>query len=208
MNSALAQTSTVPLPHTRTHERALQWLGPAGFVVSAFFHVLLLIALLSAVQVNRRNARPFAPSQARAITLMLDPQPLAPVTPPVPAKPKEYLRPPTPLPARKQATQHKQVLAASAAPPSPQVSDEVEEMEDILGRIHDNWLEPPGSTSFHCRLRIDYAAGGMITAVRYLQGCGSLVLDDSVKRAIWKTQSLPLLRAKEKAGSLEIDFTP
>ena len=87
--------------------------------------------------------------------------------------------------------------------------DEVQEMEDVIGRIHDNWLEPPGpSKGFQCRIHIDYAAGGMITAVRFLQGCGNPMLDDSVKRAIWKTQPLPLLHAKEAAGSLEIDFTP
>jgi hypothetical protein len=34
------------------------------------------------------------------------------------------------------------------------------------------------------------------------------VLDDSVKRAIWKTQPLPLIRSKREAGSFEFDFTP
>ena len=94
-------------------------------------------------------------------------------------------------------------------PPVPKNPDEVQEMEDVIGRIHENWLEPPGaSKTFRCRAHIDYAVGGMITAVRMLQTCGSLVLDDSVRRAIWKTQPVPLLRAKLFAGGLDIDFLP
>lgn len=78
-----------------------------------------------------------------------------------------------------------------------------------MGRIRDNWLMPPGAGShFRCRLRIDYAVGGRITALHFLQSCGTPVLDDSVKRAIWKTQSLPLPDAKREAGSLDLEFTP
>jgi len=78
----------------------------------------------------------------------------------------------------------------------------------VIGVIRDNWLEPPGNANFRCRLRIDYATGGKIMAVNFLKGCGALALDDSVRRAIWKTQILPLRSAKHEAGSIEIDFTP
>ena len=53
--------------------------------------------------------------------------------------------------------------------------------------------------------RYDEAA---LTAVNFIKGCGALALDDSVRRAIWKTQSLQLRGAKHEAGSIEIDFTP
>ena len=44
--------------------------------------------------------------------------------------------------------------------------------------------------------------------VRLLEGCGSPMLDDSVKRAVWKTQPLPVASARKQAGRLEIDFSP
>jgi len=185
-----------------------------ALAASALFHLILLIALLITSPENRRGGRPHAHARALIFTLAPEPRPVAPPAPPAIAKPQQQLHPltaaPTPVPAHKQAAPPKPAAAAAhAAPPAPQIPDNVQEMEDVLGRIHDNWLEPPGvSKSFQCRIRIDYAAGGMITAVRFLQGCGNPMLDDSVKRAIWKTQPLPLLHAKEAAGSLEIDFTP
>ncbi|MFI4979001.1 MAG: energy transducer TonB [Nevskiales bacterium] len=175
-----------------------------------------MIALLIVSPEKRHggHAQPHAAARALVFTLAPEPRPVAPPFPPAVARPQEQVHPltavPTPVPAHKQAAPPKPAAAAAqAAPQAPKVPDEVQEMEDVLGRIHDNWLEPPGaSKSFQCRIRIDYAAGGMITAVRFLQGCGNPILDDSVKRAIWKTQPLPLPHATEAAGSLEIDFTP
>jgi hypothetical protein len=153
------------------------------------------------------------------VSLLPELQTAAPVAPPSPVKPPQELRPlapvPTPVPTSKPVagpTPAKSVpvpVIARNASPSPQVMNEDQEIDDVVGRIRDNWLEPPDiSRNFRCRLRIDYAAGGMITAVHFLQDCGGLALDDSVKRAIWKTQPLPLMSAKREAGSLEIDFTP
>ena len=75
-----------------------------------------------------------------------------------------------------------------------------------MGRIRDNWLEPPGAKrDFRCRVHIDYTAAGMVSRLSFPQPCGDGVLADSVRRAIWKTQ--PLLHTST-AGSMEIDFTP
>ncbi len=175
-----------------------------ALAASVVLHAILLIALLSAAPDDRRGAKP--PSRRREGVVAM-------MTLPPEARPNyvsAIIVTAAPAPALKLAALPEQSTAADpAVPSSPQVPDEVDETDDIIGRIHANWLEPPSfSKSFHCRIRIDYAAGGMIAAVRFLQGCGSLELDDSVKRAIWKTQPLPLLRANEEAGSLEIDFTP
>ncbi|HWU68649.1 MAG TPA: TonB C-terminal domain-containing protein, partial [Stenotrophobium sp.] len=135
-----------------------------------------------------------------------------------PVEPPRELRPvvpvPTPVPAHRpvahpapSSASRPAASAASAAPASAHASDEDQVLDDVVGRIRDNWLEPPGvGNSFRCRLRLDYAAGGRIIAVHFLQGCGGgPALDDSVKRAIWKTG---LLDDKRDAGSLEIEFTP
>ncbi|WP_029922724.1 energy transducer TonB [Nevskia soli] len=187
-----------------------------ALAASALFHLILLIALLIVSPENRHggHAHPHATARALVFTLAPEPRPVVPPVPPAVARPPEQLHPltavPTPVPAHKQAAPPKPAAAAAqAAPQAPKVPDEVQEMEDVMGRIHDNWLEPPAvSRNFLCRIRIDYAVGGMITAVHFLQGCGNPMLDDSVRRAIWKTQPLPLLRANEAAGSLEIEFTP
>jgi membrane protein involved in colicin uptake len=177
------------------------WFALAASVVA---HAILLIALLSAAPDDRRGAKPPSRRREGVAAIMTLP----------PKAPPNYVLAPivtaAPAPALRLAALPEQSTAADpAVPTSPQVPDEVDETDDIIGRIHANWLEPPSfSKSFHCRIHIDYAAGGMIVAVRFLQGCGSLELDDSVKRAIWKTQPLPLLGAKNEAGSLEIDFTP
>jgi outer membrane biosynthesis protein TonB len=161
------------------------------------------------------------PARIHAVIISLAPE-QRPVAPPAPVKPPEQQQPlvpvptpiPMPVPKPKPAAppKLKPKPAASTAPPTPpkpQISPEVQEMDDVVGRIHENWLEPPSAAkSFHCRVHIDYAIGGMITAVNIVQDCGSTVLDDSVRRAVWKTQPLPLLRAKLAAGSIDIDFLP
>lgn len=134
------------------------------------------------------------------------PQELRPVdTVPTP----EPVNKPATKPAESKSTAKSVSSSTSTAAPSNKPANDSVEIEDVIGRIRDNWLEPPGtSPNFRCRLRIDYAMGGKITAVNFLKGCGVLALDDSIKRAIWKTQSLPLQNARHEAGSIEIDFTP
>lgn len=184
-------------------------------------HVLLIAIMLRPALENSSRARSSAQQAAMQVSFVTEPQTPAPVTPQQAVEMPQELRPidtvPTPVPVTKPATKpaesksaRKSVpSSASTAAPSDQPANDSKELEDVIGRIRDNWLEPPGITpNFRCRLRIDYAVGGKIMAVNYIKGCGALALDDSVKRAIWKTQSLSLRSAKREAGSIEIDFTP
>ncbi len=129
-----------------------------------------------------------------------------PLPTPIPAKPRTAPKaaakpPPTPVKPAGSSTQ-----TPSPAPPVPPV--ETPE-ESLLGRFHDNWLPPARRPrNFQCTIRIDYLAGGRITAVEFLDKCGEYDLDESVRKAIWKSQPLPLIEAKTTAGSIEIEFTP
>lgn len=158
---------------------------------------------------------------AMQVSLVTEQQVTTPETPAQPVETPPEIRPlatvPTPEPVSKPLVKPAQSKSATksatastaAATPSTKPNNDSQELEDVMGRIRDNWLQPPGiKQTFRCRLRIDYAIGGKIMAVDFLKGCGALALDDSVKRAIWKTQFLPLNSAKREAGSLEIDFTP
>ncbi len=127
---------------------------------------------------------------------------------PAPPKPAQATTAPQPkAPAKAPAAQPKQ----NAIPtPVQKRGDEGESIGiTVLNRVRTNWLRPIGSSqTFRCRLRIDYQAGGFITNVVVLDGCGNNPLDDSVERAIWKTQPLPLDPAQNGAGSMVLEFTP
>lgn len=154
------------------------------------------------------------------VSLVIEQTPPATQAPAQPLETPQDIKPvdnvPTPMPSTKPATKSAPSKAASkaaasnadAATASDKPANDSQELEDVIGMIRDNWLEPPGNANFRCRLRIDYAVGGKIMAVNFIRGCGALALDDSVRRAIWKTQSLPLRSAKHEAGRIEIDFTP
>lgn len=183
-------------------------------------HALLIAIMLSTILESRSRAKGSVHTQAIQVSLINEPE-TAEITPPQPIVPPQQITPlnlaPTPLPipepvtksSPKPSTAQAPAASASAAKDASKTSQDSQDLEDVMGRFRDNWLEPPGiNANFRCKLRIDYAVGGKITAVNFLKGCGALALDDSVKRAIWKTQTLPLQNAKSKAGSIEIDFTP
>ncbi|PTU32857.1 TonB C-terminal domain-containing protein [Stenotrophobium rhamnosiphilum] len=215
LNSETSPVFFTALPRVDADRR----LNAIGATVTVLLHVSLLALMLSSAMESRSRAHASSQTQAIQVSLINEQQ-ATEITPPQPVEPPKELSPlapvPTPLPVPKPATQSaptksaaKSATTSSTAAPTSKTSNDSEEIEDVIGRIRDNWLEPPGiSKTFRCRLRIDYVVGGKITAVHFLQGCGGLALDDSVKRAIWKTQSLPLLGAKRESGSLEIDFTP
>jgi outer membrane biosynthesis protein TonB len=162
------------------------------------------------------------PSAPVSETIPPSPQPVPKMTsvPPPDAqvvpKPKpKPATPPKPAPAAAAA----KAQAKAPAPPLKQseIPAQNEKRGDqgesigitVLNQVRTNWLKPAGSVqSFHCRLRIDYRAGGMISNVVVLDGCGNDPLDDSVERAIWKTQPLPLGPAQNGPGSMVLEFTP
>lgn len=169
---------------------------------------------------NNSIARSSGQQAAMQVSLVIEQNSPAPQVPAQPLETPQDIKPvdnvPTPMPSSKSATKPTPSKATSkaaasntsVATASDKPANDSQELEDVIGLIRDNWLEPPGNASFRCRLRIDYAVGGKIMAVNFIKGCGALALDDSVRRAIWKTQSLPLRSAKHEAGSIEIDFTP
>lgn len=133
------------------------------------------------------------------------------------AKPKPVPVPPRPAHTTTAPQPKAQAQAPSAQPRPNEVptadkkrGDEGESLGvSMLSRIRSNWLRPAGSSqSFRCRLRIDYLAGGYIANVVVLEGCGTNPLDDSVERAVWKTQPLPLAPSQNGPGSLVLEFTP
>ena len=216
LNSEIGPVSFASLPRPAVDRR----LDAIGAAVTGALHVLLIALMLHSTLDNSSRARSSAQQAAMQVSLVTEQNPPALPSLPQAIEAPQDLRPvddtPTPLPVNKPASKaaeskatHKSVASsASTTSPSDQPANDSQELEDVIGRIRDNWLEPPGSVNFRCRLRIDYAAGGKITAVNFIKGCGALALDDSVRRAIWKTQSLQLRGAKHDAGSIEIDFTP
>jgi len=137
------------------------------------------------------------PPLAQAAPRKMLPQKLPPQRPTTAQRP----HPPQAVPAPAQA---------SAAAPAQKHGEEGESLGvTLLGRVRENWLRPLSSAlNFRCRLRIDYLAGGTISNVVILEGCGNNPLDDSVQRAVWKTQPLPLGPSQSGPGSLILDFTP
>jgi TonB family protein len=202
---------------------------------SAIVFSLLLHASLVALLVTRPASKGVPKPQPRHMVMIsLDSlresgKPVAPAME-LPPPPKEQPKlQPAPVPPDAQAAPKKAAPPRTAAAPQPhppqaaparaQVSapipvqkhgDEGESLGlTMLGRVRENWLRPARSASiFRCRLRIDYQAGGTISNVVLLEGCGDGGLDDSVQRAVWKTQPLPLGPAQQGPGSLVLDFTP
>ncbi|SEQ47537.1 TonB C terminal [Solimonas aquatica] len=200
---------------------AAQPLGPS-FLAALLLHALLLgLLLLELDSLLKPGGRP---APASAITVML-------LTAPVVAPPSASAEPlpepqqpvPTPKPGslapskppRTMAASHPTPAASAAkvasAPTAPPTSTEEPDTElaDFLGSLRGRWLEPRGVPSrFHCQVQIRYQAGGMIEAVSVQPGCGSPELVDSIERAVWKSQPLPLRVARNQAGALTVDFSP
>lgn len=136
---------------------------------------------------------------------------------PAPIAQRKKVAPPKKLPEHATAPAPPRPQQAAPATPRTSANTTVEKHGDegesfgvtLLGRVRENWLRPVSSAlSFHCRLRIDYLAGGIISNVVVLDGCGNNPLDDSVERAVWKTQPLPLGPTQSGPGSVVLDFTP
>lgn len=207
-------------PHGSEPDKA-RWIG---FATSAVLHALLLIVIITTFQSPRRGAPASSLPKAIQIT-MAPPAPPTPkvVVPPridrpiIPPPPKALADAvPIPVPRPKPKVQPpKEVAKPSGAqtrtptPTAPPVPPVETPEESLLGRIHDNWLSPARRPrNFNCRIRIDYLAGGRIREVAFLSACGEYDLEESVRKAIWKSQPLPLIEAKTAAGSIEIEFTP
>lgn len=141
---------------------------------------------------------PQAPAQA-------DAQSAKPPKTPSPAKPE-----PTRAEVREPSLQESKANAATSPTATDKAgADTDEDGDSLLSQLRGNWLAPPRSAPiFGCRLRISYRAGGIVTAVVIHEGCGDRALTESVERAVWKTQPLPLPAGSSPAGTIDIEFSP
>lgn len=200
-----------------------------GSALSITLHLLLALAVL--FYWPHRGGQAAARSrQHSALIISLDRgppnvQPAPPVpSPPSPAPSKPKPAPPQatklsePMPTAKPKAESRLKPAAPAQSASASKDDaqkskiEVDpdvENEALLQDVRARWLQPPNTRrDFRCRIKIDYQLGGMISAVTVQEGCGGPLLDDSVERAIWKAQPLPIAAARTQSGNLVLEFTP
>lgn len=65
--------------------------------------------------------------------------------------------------------------------------------DQISAAITRNWQRPPGSpTNFQCVVRVELTPVGSVVSAKVTRSCGNRVLDDSVERAVYKSDPLPL----------------
>lgn len=208
--------SADPVADVDVGSRSLRLNGLAASLASFVLHALVIAALILMAQKMGRGGHR-APARRSTIALSFaDSATRTPDKSPALEKPKD----PVPTPsldrtstpkARPHPSTARPAKPSSAAP--VQKEDDLKPKDDsdadIAGRIHDNWPEPPGlNRDVHCKVTIAYAVGGSIHAVSFVPRCGNAALEDSIRRAVWKTRPLPLKAAQQAAGSIEVDFTP
>lgn len=194
--------------------RLRRWAAGGSLLLHALLIVLAVTTLRSVQRGTPATNLPksiqivLAPPAPPAPAVVVPPEPPkelpTPEPTPVPAKPKVVPKPvDKPLPAKPAGSTKQEPTKAPAVIP-----EEAPE-ESLIGRLHENWLEPARmQRNFQCLIRIDYLVGGRISAVTFVKSCGSYELDESVKKAIYKSQPLPLVAAKTTAGTIEVEFTP
>jgi len=63
----------------------------------------------------------------------------------------------------------------------------------IVAHVSDNWLQPPGLTGNPvCKVRVTLLSTGQLATVTIVQRSTSAVFDDSVEKAVWKSDPFPL----------------
>ncbi len=64
----------------------------------------------------------------------------------------------------------------------------------VAAHVRKNWLRPPDSDqAFQCKVQIEQLPGGQIMSRKMVQSCGNRLLDDSVLKAVDKSNPLPLV---------------
>ena len=64
----------------------------------------------------------------------------------------------------------------------------------VTAQVKRNWLRPPDSSdNFECKVQIEQLPGGQIVSRKMVQSCGNRLLDDSVLKAVDKSDPLPLV---------------
>ena len=80
----------------------------------------------------------------------------------------------------------------------------------IIEKVKRNWLQPPGAPDdFKCPVRVQLLPGGQVVGVTLIGSCGSSILEDSVKRAVLKSDPLPVPQDPSVFDrELNFNFTP
>ena len=66
-------------------------------------------------------------------------------------------------------------------------------VKQITDKVRGNWLRPPGiARDFVCLVEVKQLPGGQIASVKIIESCGNALLDDSVERAVRKSDPLPV----------------
>lgn len=67
-------------------------------------------------------------------------------------------------------------------------------VKQITDKVRANWLRPPGiARDFVCLVEVAQLPGGQIASVKIIESCGNALLDDSVERAVRKSDPLPVV---------------
>jgi colicin import membrane protein len=90
--------------------------------------------------------------------------------------------------------QFQQQIAAeeNARQQSAKISKQQLWVAQIAEKVKRNWLRPMGTDEdFQCGVNIRLLPGGQVVGVNLVKSCGSAVLDESVQRAVLKSDPLP-----------------
>lgn len=92
----------------------------------------------------------------------------------------------------RQQMQSEEKTRADKAAAAARASKQQVWAQQITEKVRRNWLRPPGlSDDFQCRLQIQLLPGGQVVGVKLLESCGNPILDESVQRAVLKSDPLP-----------------
>ena len=79
----------------------------------------------------------------------------------------------------------------------------------IKQKIAQNWIKPPGmGDGFECRVKVRQLPDGSVIDVQIVDSCGNQALDDSVIRAVNKSDPLPTGDSRVFEETLIFTFKP
>lgn len=65
-------------------------------------------------------------------------------------------------------------------------------MAQVADKVRRNWIRPPSAAEdFKCLVRVQQLPGGQVIDARIVNSCGSTALDESVKKAVLRSDPLP-----------------
>lgn len=95
--------------------------------------------------------------------------------------------------AKPQAVAPKQAAETQRAQAAAQAGDDSDNEHGVFARIRDRWLLPPRlPAKLRCSVRIEYRPDGRIVRAVIAESSGNNLFDDSVIRAIYKSDPLPV----------------